>query len=286
MTHCFDDFELDTERFELRRAGTPVPVEPQVFEVLAHLVRHHGRLVTKEELLDGVWGDRFVSESALSSRIKSARRAVGDDGSAQRLIATVHGRGFRFVAPVEEQLGISQGAAVATAFAARNPHRVSRLVLYGGYAMGRQARARSEQELREAEMVLDVVESGWGRDTSLFRQMIAAQFMPEGTTEQWDAFDAFQRLTTSAQNARRLLTVAARIDVTEVATQVQAPTLVLHADDDRRVPVEQAARLAHPGRPLRAPHQLQPPPARRGAGVDPVPRRRRRVPRSGMTSLR
>lgn len=98
----FGDHELDTERFELRDADGPVTVEPQVFDVLVHLVTNRHRVVPKEELLDEVWGDRFVSESALSSRIMSARKAVGDDGRRQAVIKTMHGRGFRFVAEVEE----------------------------------------------------------------------------------------------------------------------------------------------------------------------------------------
>ncbi len=93
-------FELDVERMELRADGEPVAVEPQVFDVLAYLVEHRDRLVTKEELLDNVWGDRFVSESALTSRVKSARQAVGDTGRDQAVIRTVHGRGYRFVAEV------------------------------------------------------------------------------------------------------------------------------------------------------------------------------------------
>ncbi len=101
MPELFGDFELDREAFELRRRGVPVPMEPQVFEVLALLVANAGRLVPKEELLDAVWGDRFVSESALTSRVKAARRALGDDGRAQRFVRTVHGRGYRFVADVE-----------------------------------------------------------------------------------------------------------------------------------------------------------------------------------------
>lgn len=92
---------LDESHFALRRGDEVVHVEPQVFEVLAHLVTHRDRVVSKQELLDAVWGDRFVSESALTSRIKAARQAVGDDGSNQRVIRTVHGRGYRFVAPVE-----------------------------------------------------------------------------------------------------------------------------------------------------------------------------------------
>ena len=100
MIFAFGDTELDTATFELRRAGAAVDVEPQVFDVLALLATRRDRVVTKEELLDEVWGDRFVSESALTSRIRDARRAVGDDGRRQAVIRTIHGRGYRFVAPV------------------------------------------------------------------------------------------------------------------------------------------------------------------------------------------
>jgi DNA-binding winged helix-turn-helix (wHTH) protein/predicted ATPase len=103
MIYRFGDCELDDRRYELRRGGVLCHLEPQVFEVLAYLVRHRDRLVTKAELLDQVWGSRFVTDSALTSRLKAARRAVGDDGRAQRVIATVHGRGYRFLAPVREQ---------------------------------------------------------------------------------------------------------------------------------------------------------------------------------------
>src|SRR5215207_9927146 len=95
--------ELDTELYELRRAGTRVHLEPQVFDVLAYLVEHRDRVVPKVELLDNVWGNRFVSESALTSRIKAARRAMGDDGTDQRMIRTMRGRGYRFVAPLAAQ---------------------------------------------------------------------------------------------------------------------------------------------------------------------------------------
>jgi len=114
VRYRFEDFELDADAFELRHAGEPVKVEPQVFEVLLHLVRNHGRAVTKEELLDEVWGDRFVSESALTSRLKAARRAIGDDGAQQRCIQTVHGRGYRFVAATEEVVAAAAGSVVAT----------------------------------------------------------------------------------------------------------------------------------------------------------------------------
>ena len=97
-----DGLELDTALFELRRGGQAVPLEPQAFDVLVYLVAHRDRVVPKEELMDAVWGGRFVSEAAVTSRIKQARRAVGDDGQAQRVIRTVHGRGYRFVAPVDD----------------------------------------------------------------------------------------------------------------------------------------------------------------------------------------
>ncbi len=100
VRYRFDDVVLDTSTFELVRGGRSVPVEPQVFEVLAHLVENRDRLVPRTELLDTIWGDRFVSDSALASRVKAARAAIGDDGRTQRCIRTVHGRGLQFVAPV------------------------------------------------------------------------------------------------------------------------------------------------------------------------------------------
>ena len=97
----FGDFELDTAQLELREAGNRVPIEPQVFDLLVFLARNSDRTVTKAEIFAAIWGDRVVSDAALSSQIKAARRAVRDDGVSQHTISTVHGRGFRFVAPVE-----------------------------------------------------------------------------------------------------------------------------------------------------------------------------------------
>jgi len=97
----FREFELDTALFELRRAGERIPLEPQVFDLLVFLARNSSRTVTREEVFTAIWGERIVSDSALSSQIKAARKAVGDDGASQHTIATVHGRGFRFVAPIE-----------------------------------------------------------------------------------------------------------------------------------------------------------------------------------------
>ncbi|WFL77164.1 winged helix-turn-helix domain-containing protein [Altererythrobacter arenosus] len=109
VLYRFDRFELDPARFELREGGVPVQIEPQVLSLLLLLVANAERMVDKDELIEKVWGGRIVSETAVSSRIKSARQAIGDDGKAQRLIRTVHGRGFRFVGKLETELRQQRG---------------------------------------------------------------------------------------------------------------------------------------------------------------------------------
>jgi TolB-like protein/cytochrome c-type biogenesis protein CcmH/NrfG len=96
----FEDFLLDPERRELRRGGALIAVEPQVFDLLNHLIRNRERVVTRDDLLDAVWNGRVVSESTLSSRINAARRALDDNGDEQRLIRTVARKGIRFVGEV------------------------------------------------------------------------------------------------------------------------------------------------------------------------------------------
>jgi len=100
MIYRFSPFELDLARVELRENGQPRPLEPQVFALLAFLVENRDRLVSKDEIFEKVWDQRVVTDSALASRVKSARKALGDDGKAQRFIRTIHGQGFRFVADV------------------------------------------------------------------------------------------------------------------------------------------------------------------------------------------
>ena len=354
----FDGFVLDTQRYELRHDDVVVPVEPQVFDVLTQLVSQSERCVTKEELFDAVWGGRFVGEAALTSRIKAARRALGDDGESQRYIRTVRGRGYQFVgtvlaeapraprAPEPQEppprqhiafcraadgvrlayavagdgpplvraanwmthlgydiespvwrhwvrdlalrhtfirydergcglsdwtatdfsfndwvsdlesvvealalerfplLGVSQGGAVAVAYAARHPDRVSKLVLCSAYARGRGARAASKDEMQAAALDLDLARVGWGRDDPAFRQVFAAQFLPDGTRADWAAFDQLQRRTTSPENAVRFLEEFGRIDVRDEAGAVSCPTLILHSRDDHRQPLRAAEELA------------------------------------------
>lgn len=103
MIYRFDPFELDLVKGELRAGEEIRPVEPQVFALLAFLVEHRERLVSQDEIIEKVWDGRVVSDSAVASRVKSARKALGDDGKAQRFIRTIHGRGFRFVAEVRAE---------------------------------------------------------------------------------------------------------------------------------------------------------------------------------------
>ena len=358
VIYAFGDHELDTDRYQLRSRGEPVHVEPQVFDVLTHLVEHRDRVVSKTELLDSVWGDRFVSESALTSRIKAARRAVGDDGTRQEVLRTLHGRGYRFVAPVRVEdrpppprvhlgqpstleqrihfctatdgvrlayatvgegpplvraahwithldydwhspvwrhwleglargrtlvrydergcglsdhdvaelsfeafvrdletvvdalglerfplIGVSQGGPVAVAYAERHPERVSRLVLVNSYAQGRLRRASTEEEEREAALQVELARIGWGRDDPSFRRFFTSSFIPDAPPELWDAFAELLRRTTSAENAAHHLETWSRVDVTEAASRVELPTLILHARDELRVPFEQGRQL-------------------------------------------
>jgi TolB-like protein len=103
MVYRFGPFELDIAKAEFREDGRPRPIEPQVFALLAFLVEHRERLVSREEIIEKVWDGRFVTDSALSTRVKSARKLLGDDGRNQRYIRTVHGQGLRFVAEVHPQ---------------------------------------------------------------------------------------------------------------------------------------------------------------------------------------
>lgn len=105
MIYRFGAFELDLAAVELRADGIARSLEPQVFRLLSLLIENHGRLVSKDEIIEKVWDGRVVSDAAVASRVKSARQALGDDGLAQRFIKTVHRRGFRFAADVKVMRG-------------------------------------------------------------------------------------------------------------------------------------------------------------------------------------
>jgi pimeloyl-ACP methyl ester carboxylesterase/DNA-binding winged helix-turn-helix (wHTH) protein len=351
---AFDRGELDVDRYELRVDGALVRVEPQVFDLLAALLRERHRVVSKEELFDTVWGNRFVSESALTSRVKAVRQALGDDGRNQRLIRTVHGRGYQFVGEVTERrttptsdtglprqqiqfctaqdgtrlayarigsgpplvkaanwlshldydwespiwrhwlrelsrrfhllrydergcglsdwdlerfhfddwvedletvadaagldrfplLGISQGGPVAIAYAVRHPERVSHIVLLNSYAQGRRRRARTQEDRDLASARIEMIRLGWGKPDATYRATVVAQFLAEATQEQWRAFDELQRRSASAHNAWRFMDAFADIDVTDLARQVTAPTLILSSRREPDGQFEQSRLLA------------------------------------------
>ena len=358
MTYEFGDFALDMKRYELRRAGEALHLEPQVYAVLCHLVEHRDRLVSTKELIEEVWGRRFVTPSTLNSRIKALRQALGDDGASQRVIQTVRGRGFRFRLPVRQTdasaptppaananarqvirfcqardgvrlayatsgrhggpplvkpanwlthleldwnspvwrhwlnglgqthtllrcdarggglsdhdvadlsfdawvsdlgavvdaaklerfplLGISQGCAVAIAYAARHPERVSALVLYGGYTIGRSFRDHTPREDIQAALLENMMRVGWGRDNPAFRQIFGTLFVPDGSPEQWKWFSDLTG-TLPLENALRLEETAHRIDVSEEAASLDVPTLVLHPRQDAMVSFETGRRMA------------------------------------------
>ena len=103
MRFLFGCHVLDLERRELHRGAEPVALEPQVFDLLVHLVCNRDRVVSKDELIKGVWGGRIVSDATIDSRVKAARQAVGDSGAAQLVIRTIPRKGVRFVADVREE---------------------------------------------------------------------------------------------------------------------------------------------------------------------------------------
>jgi class 3 adenylate cyclase/predicted ATPase len=115
MIYVFGAYEFDTDRRVLRLAGTPVDLEPKVFDLLAYLIQHHDQFVSRARLYEQLWPQQFVSEAALTYCIAEARKAVGDSGRAQRVIKTVHGRGYRFIAPVTERLPDSAAEEVTAA---------------------------------------------------------------------------------------------------------------------------------------------------------------------------
>lgn len=347
----FGTYVIDLANFEVRQDGEKRPVEPQVFDLLAFLVSNPDRLVTKDELIAKVWNGRIVSDATLASRLKAARRAIGDDGEQQKLIRTVHGRGIRFVgkpapAAVETEhpalkqeirfcraadgvrlayatvgtgpplvkpanwlshlefdpispvwrhwiaglsrdhtlirydkranglsdwdvpnltfdalvsdleaivdaadldrfpmFCLSQGCAIAIAYALRNPGRVTRMVLYGGYARGYARRGSQTVEAQRAALGT-LMQHGWGQDNPVFRQIFTSMFIPEGTAEHQRWFNDIQQKAASPANAYRIHKLVGEIDIRHMLPQIDVPTLVLHGRDDQVVPFEEGRILA------------------------------------------
>ena len=140
-------------------------------------------------------------------------------------------------------IGISQGCAVAIAFAARHPERVRRMVLFGGFATGWH-HSSSEGVHARWEAMITLAGLGWGNNNPAFRQMFTSLFAPRAAPEQADWFNELQRVSASPDEAQRLLRAVGAFDVAPLLSQVRAPTLVLHCRDDALVPFASGRHLA------------------------------------------
>ena len=140
-------------------------------------------------------------------------------------------------------LGISQGVAVAVAYAARHPERVDKLVLHGGYAQGRRRRGSTADD-EQAEAFTTLMRYGWGQEHSAFMQAFSSIYVPKGTPEQISWFTDLQRVSTSAEIAVRIRSACDQIDVVNLLPNIRAPTLVTHSRYDHVAPFEQGRLLA------------------------------------------
>jgi pimeloyl-ACP methyl ester carboxylesterase/DNA-binding winged helix-turn-helix (wHTH) protein len=188
------------------------------------LSRRH-LLIRYDERANGLsdWSVDDLSFDAMLGDLESVVDAVGTD---------------RFAL-----LGISQGGAVASAYAARHPDRVSHLVLYGAYTRGWQMRG-NEQDAESRRALMTLTRLGWGRENALFRQLWTSRYIPDATAEQWEWYNQMQRISTSPENAARLYEQWGKIDITEILPRVRVPAIVFHCERDRAVPFEEGRRFA------------------------------------------
>lgn len=141
-------------------------------------------------------------------------------------------------------LGISQGASVCVAYAVKHPERVSRLILYGGYARGRFHRDLNREGRLEAEALIHLMRVGWGQDNPAFRQLFSTMLMPDADERQMASLNELARISATPENASRMERAFYQIDVQDLAPKVAVPTLVLHAREDATIPLEEGRLLA------------------------------------------
>lgn len=140
-------------------------------------------------------------------------------------------------------LGLSQGVAAAIAYAVRHPERVSKLILYGGYAQGRN-RSGDASDREKGQALLALMRQGWGSEGSAFMRAFSSIYLPNGTPEQIKWFSDMQRMATSGENAAKLRAACDDIDVVDLLPRVSVPTLVIHARQDNVVPYAQGRAIA------------------------------------------
>ncbi|MCK6576738.1 MAG: alpha/beta fold hydrolase [Anaerolineae bacterium] len=140
--------------------------------------------------------------------------------------------------------GMSQGGAVAVAYTALHPEKVSHLIVHGGYARGWLNRDLTPEGIEEEKLMISLMRVGWGRDNPAFRQVFAMQLFPQAPAEQIHALEMQMRISVSPENAVRLESEMHRIDVRHLATQIKVPALILHSRGDEAVPFNEGRLLA------------------------------------------
>jgi pimeloyl-ACP methyl ester carboxylesterase len=140
-------------------------------------------------------------------------------------------------------LGVSQGCSFSIRYAVDNPDKVRCLVLLGGFVRGSLKRNSPEQE-RLFEAAQTMITQGWGSTNPMYRHFFTAGFIPDATSEQQTGFDELQRVSVGPENVARLSKMNALVDIADIARKVRVPTLVLHCEGDRRVPLEEGRRIA------------------------------------------
>jgi DNA-binding winged helix-turn-helix (wHTH) protein/alpha-beta hydrolase superfamily lysophospholipase len=196
-----------------------------------------------------IWAPMF---SRLSDHFSLVRYDGRGGGLADRDVADISFDGFvRDLEAVAGTLnndhfallGLSQGVATAVDYAVRNPQRVSRLILYGGYAQGRNRRGDAADK-ETAQTLLAMMRQGWGHDGSAFMRAFSSIYLPNGTAEQIGWFSEMQRMATSADLAARLRNACDDIDIVDLLPRVTVPTLVIHARHDSVAPYAQGRSIA------------------------------------------
>jgi len=206
--------------------------------------------ITHLEHDDAVWGHLLDALGRRFTLVRFDQRGCGlSDRSVTEISFEAWVRDVEVVADAADLerfalFGVSQGAAIAIAYAARHPERVSHLILFGGYAQGWVNRDLTARERERFDTLGKLIELGWsGRDASL-RQVFTAQFIPGAGMEQVRAFNELMRLSAPTETALRIYHAFGAIDVRAEAPRVRCPTLVLHSTGDHRVPFEEGRRLA------------------------------------------